>query len=124
MNLDRFVQRAVRLFSAAALAAFVLGCVAPTAWAQDEEPDRDYWVGRYEKLVSEVEGLRAKVDQLKLNYTRARTRNYPRGEALKELEADRDQAIEDLAEKEAELEEFPEEARRAGALPGWFRDLD
>jgi len=113
-----------RLLAAAALFAFALLCAAPTAFAQDEEPDRDYWVSRYEKLVSEVEGLRAKVDTLQLNYTRARTRNYPRGEALKELEADRDKAVKDLAEKEAELEDFPDEARRAGALPGWFRDLD
>jgi len=124
MTLDRFFKRTERLLAGTALVALVLACAAPAALAQDEEPDRDYWVSRYEKLVSEVEGLRSKVDTLKLNYTRARTRNYPRGEALKELEADRDKAITELAEKEAELEEFPEEARRAGALPGWFRDLD
>jgi len=124
MTPSRPSRRAERLLTAAALVAFALLCGAPAAVAQNDEPDRDYWVGRYEKLVSEVEGLRAKVDTLQLNYTRARTRNYPRGEALKQLEADRDKAVKELAEKEAELEDFPDEARRAGALPGWFRDLD
>ena len=28
----------------------------------------------------------------------------------------------ELAESEQALSDFPEEARRAGALPGWFRD--
>jgi hypothetical protein len=92
--------------------------------AQDEEADREYWVQRYETLVSDLASARARVDLSQLNYTRARTRNYPRGEALKELEAERDKAIKELAELEEQFEEFPDEARRAGALPGWFRDVE
>ena len=30
----------------------------------------------------------------------------------------------EFAEGDRELSEFPETARRAGALPGWFRDLE
>jgi hypothetical protein len=94
------------------------------AQAQDEEADKDYWVQRYETLVSDLDAARARVELSQLNYTRARTRNYPRGEALLELEVERDKAELELAKLEEEFEAFPDEARRAGALPGWFRDLD
>ena len=114
--------KTVRMALVAALTFALLG-LGGAALAQDEA-DRDYWVHRYETLVKEVEMLRTRADVLATNYRKARQRNYPRGAELYALEEERNKARAELAEKEQELEDFPDEARRAGALPGWFRDLD
>ena len=124
MNIPEPGRRDWRALTAVLLVIGLLLSVATVAQAQDEEADRDYWVKRYENLVTDLEEARSRVDIATLNYTRARTRNYPRGEALKELEVEKDKAIKELAELEVQFEEFPDEARRAGALPGWFRDLE
>jgi hypothetical protein len=92
------------------------------ATAQDEEPDRDVWVKRYETLKAEVAELEMRVETLEGQYTRARRRNYPRGEPLQQLVTDLEEARVEYAAKKEEWENFPDEARRAGALPGWFRD--
>jgi len=109
-----------------ALAAVLVLCafgalLAPQALGQ-EEADRDYWVKRYETLSTEVADLRARVDMLESQYSRSKRRNYPRGQQLEDLRIALDEARKELAAKEEEWENFPDEARRAGALPGWFRD--
>jgi hypothetical protein len=50
-------------------------------------------------------------------FTRARHREYPRGEALAGLARDLEKARKDLAAAEQELPELLEEARRAGVSP-------
>ena len=108
----------------AAIVSIAAVAVFAAAAAAQEEPDRDYWVNRYETLVSEVDSLRVKVDVLNTNYVKARQRNYPRGTELYAMKAKAEEATAELEKKEEELENFPDEARRAGAYPGWFRDLD
>lgn len=112
---------AVRVL-AAALILSVWGTVLARDVPAQDEPDRDYWVARYEKLRSEVEELRARVEVLEQRYTQARRRRYPLGDPLMEMYDEFKEAEKELAQKEEEWENFPDEARRAGAYPGWFRD--
>jgi len=100
----------VVFFSFVTLSAFVGGALA------QDEADKDYWVSRYEKLVSDVEYLRTRVDVLSTNYTKMRQRNYPRGAEREAIKAEADEAEAELAEKEQELKDFPDEARRAESL--------
>lgn len=105
---------------AAVLLGLTVGISAPVA-AQDE-PDRDHWVGRYERLKADVEELRVRVDVMSEQYSKSKRRNYPRGEELDKLRVALDEAKTELAEREEEWANFEDEARRAGAPPGWFDD--
>lgn len=113
---------ASRLWAGAAMLLLCSALVAMPGLAQDDEADRDYWVNRYQTLKADVVELRARVDMLDTNYTRAKRRNYPRGAELDELRSALEESRKELAEKEEAWENFDDEARRAGALPGWFRD--
>ncbi len=116
------VTLAVRVLAAVLLIS-VWGVVVTREAPAQDEADRDYWVHRYETLQTEVMDLRTRVDMLTEQYTRAKRRNYPRGERLDQLRMDLDESRAELAKKEAEWKAFPNEARRAGAMPGWFRDV-
>ncbi len=120
---ERFdpVTVVVRVLAALVLIS-VWGVVITREAPAQDEPDRDYWVNRYETLRTEVEDLRTRVDMLQTQYSKAKRRNYPRGAQLDELRISLEKSRTELAAKEEELENFPDEARRAGAPPGWFRD--
>jgi len=107
---------------AVALLLSVWGVLLARDVPAQDEPDREYWVQRYETLRSEVEELRTRVDMLEASYSRAKRRNYPRGAELDELRINLEKSRKELAEKEEAWEAFPDEARRAGVPPGWFRD--
>ena len=112
-----------RRISGVLLVLFVCALLsAPSVIAQDEEADRDYWVARYDKLKNDVEELRTRVDTLETKYNRAKRRNYPRGAQLDELRSSLETSRTDLAEAEEAWANFDDDARRAGALPGWFRE--
>jgi len=117
----RRITRAARSWIAAAvLLGLGVGIGAPAA--AQEDPDRDQWVGRYERLKADVEDLRVRVDTLAEDYKKAKRRNYPRGQELEKLRVALDEAKVDLAAREEEWANFEDEARRAGAPPGWFRE--
>jgi len=98
------------------------GGLAASSWAQDGEPDRDYWVHRYQTLKADVLEMRTRVDMLETQYVKSKRRNYPRGVELEDLRTALEESQEKLAELEEQWENFEDDARRAGAPPGWFRD--
>jgi hypothetical protein len=104
------------------LAAFGLSLSVVGSALADEDELRDYWVKKHQNLQAEVLDLRSRFDLLDTQYRKSRQRNYPRGEERNRIRAERDAVEKELAVKEQELADFPDEARRAGALPGWFRD--
>jgi peptidoglycan hydrolase CwlO-like protein len=111
------------LAGALALLLLVFGTVRVTpAQAQNaEESAKAEWQDRYQTLTAKVERLRADYASRSNSYSKARHRNYPRGEELDKMRADVERLEQELAAAEQELADFPDEARRAGALPGWFR---
>jgi len=108
---------------------WVLLLAAPLAWGQaaavaTTDADRDYWQAEYREVMTEARDARAALEAAENAYSQMQQRNYPRGEAREALVAERKAARERLEKAEAAAEAFPERARRAGALPGWFRDVD
>ena len=83
-----------------------------------------YWQKRYRGLLESADTLREVIAREEELYADANRRNYRRGnkrhvhrEAMLEARAQ-------LAEVEAELAVIQEEARRVGALPGWFYEVE
>ena len=102
---------------------FALGSVvAQPGWA-DGRSKQAYWVERYHKLHSAETSLQSELGAARARHSRGRRANRLRGEERGELRKDIVRMEKELARVERDLAAFPEEARRAGALPGWFRDL-
>ena len=90
----------------------------------EQRSQKTYWQELYRGLLTRADALRAKVEVERELYADANRRNYRRGnkrhmhyEAMKE-------AASDLATVEAELSHIEDDGRRAGALPGWFYQVD
>jgi septal ring factor EnvC (AmiA/AmiB activator) len=96
----------------------------PAAAADDMESKRQHWVQRYETLRAQEKELREGLEEARAEYSRGRRKSRPRGEERAELVEKIEKLETDLAQAQRDLEAFPEKARQAGALPGWFRDLD
>lgn len=93
------------------------------AQASPSEGGREYWQTRYRELKSLVANLRSELEQKRAEYSRRRHDRRLRGETRTQLLEQIADLEKRLAAAERELAEFPETARKAGALPGWFRDL-
>jgi hypothetical protein len=88
------------------------------------EADQEaYWRARSDEARQRVEAARARVASAEESYGNMRHRSRKRGEPRAIVSDERTAAHSEL---EAALkyleEELPEEARRAGALPGWLRE--
>lgn len=81
----------------------------------------EYWRKRVLEARERVAEARERFEAARQAYRDARQRNYPRGEAVEKIERELQAAREALKQARADLEALPEEARRAGALPGWLR---
>jgi hypothetical protein len=86
------------------------------------EAKREEWVQKYEELRSKTQQLEADLDQARVDYSRGRSTKHLRGEGKAGLLEEIARLEKELAESQAELQAFPDEARKQGALPGWFRD--
>lgn len=98
---------------------------AATARAQDASAgQKTHWQDRYRTLLNRQAELRSEIDSERALYAAANRRNYRRGTVrhvhLEKVKA----AEEELAGVESALEDFAEEARRAGALPGWLYEVE
>jgi len=92
----------------------------PSADAPEEE-QRAYWQARAVAARSRVEAARERVASAETAYQDARQRKK-RGDPLAKTVSGREAAEAELeAALRYEEEDLPEEARRAGALPGWLR---
>jgi hypothetical protein len=105
-----------------ALCLFLAGAVqaeppAPNADFQNAEARDAKWSARLEKAQVHRDQARLRVIASEAALSRARHRDYPRGEALAEIESEVEAARKELAAAERELPELLEEARLAGVSP-------
>lgn len=85
---------------------------------------KSYWQDRYRDLKLESERLRVEIAEQTELYADANRRNYRRGKKRHIHRTAAQKASDRLAEVEAELASIEDDARRAGALPGWFYEVD
>ena len=90
--------------------------------ASSDEQIRQQWVQRYDNLRSQEKELREKLKAVRAQYSRGRNNYRLRGDERVEVVAQIEKLEKGLARTQRDLAAFPEEARKAGALPGWFRD--
>ena len=111
-----------RLATGLVLAAATIAAVPATTGAATEQEKRQHWVQRYETLRTQEKELREKLEEARAQYSRGRRANRVRGEERVEVVERIEKLEKELAQAQRKLAAFPEEARKAGALPGWFRD--
>ncbi len=83
---------------------------------------REEWTRKHQDLQARQAKLQSDLTQARADYSRGRSRRRLQGEGRPGLVAEIQRLEKELAETDRELREFPETARRGGALPGWFRD--
>ncbi len=98
------------------------------------EAKRQYWRERYRQQLKKVEEIRKRIQELDREIPRLWTQFYSWDDPayrdgvikpkLDQALAERDRLGKRLPEEEAKLPQIKEAARRDGALPGWFRNLD
>jgi len=89
----------------------------PNADAIEAEARDAKWSDRLTKAQMRRDLARQQLVEAEAALSRARHRDYPRGEALAEIERDAQTARKDLAAAEQELPVLLEEARLAGVSP-------
>ncbi|MBW2273505.1 MAG: hypothetical protein JRG96_09560 [Deltaproteobacteria bacterium] len=125
------------LFLAFALAAPLALSPAPT-FAEDDMEDvienqeggesgqnsKTYWQSRYTELKGQVSSASARLTQAKREYSKAKQRDRLRGDSKNSILQQIQSAEMDLEDAQKALDALPDEARAAGAQPGWFREID
>ena len=96
----------------------------PGAAAQDDDSKRELWVAQYQDLQTRHARLQGELEQARKDYSRGRSTKHLRGEGKSGLIKEIARLEDEFAKVEQELRDFPDTARRAGAFPGWFRDLE
>jgi len=81
-----------------------------------------YWDQRLARARQRIEIARERMAKADAEYSRARHDQYPRGEALAEIEERHRAAERELRAAEAALPRLVEQARRAGVSPGVLRE--
>ena len=109
-----------------AIAALLVavGHAEPPAADASEEQQKTYWQNRHEQLAERVRDAGARVEATRAEYVRGRHHYKIRGENYVRVLTQIAKAESDLMEAQRELRGLPEEARRAGAPPGWLRELE
>jgi hypothetical protein len=108
------------------------GAIAPASLAHaegpppgaSEEEQHAYWTSRHHDLVERVRDANARLEAARDTYRHGIHR--PRRDEARKTELQRAiaEAEAGLGEARRALDELPEEARRAGALPGWIREME
>jgi hypothetical protein len=106
----------------AASAEISLAAAQGSSQVDRADARREYWQKRYRNLKELVVSLELELEQARAEYSRKRHARRLRGENRIELLGEIAQLEKRLAKAQSDLQEFPERARAAGALPGWFRD--
>jgi hypothetical protein len=108
----------------------------PTAAEKKAAPDptqtEEYWRGRKQEADSRVRDAQSRVEQLQSEINTLTQAFYAEGDGVAQrplIETERIERIKELEAAKQELESaraasegLEDEARRAGALPGWLRD--
>lgn len=85
---------------------------------------KDYWQSRYHDLLTRRAELETTVARERELYAAANRRNYRRGKKRHVHRDAQAEAAAKLAHVEAQLAAFEDDARRAGALPGWLYEVE
>ena len=95
------------------------------------EKEEQYWRGRYRTAAGRITAAKDKINQLQAEADDLTRAFYATPDAAKreEINDERNKLLEDmelvkdeLDQANVALEELQEEARKAGAFPGWLRD--
>ena len=114
-----------RCASTALAMLFAAAFAAPSAYALDESDSaKRYWQDRYRGLLTSADELRVVIARETELYADANRRNYRRGTKRHLHRVAAEEAREKLARVEQELATIKDEGRRAGALPGWFYEVE
>lgn len=112
---------AIRTLTHVSAALLVLFAFTAPSSAEDNAI-RDYWIEQWHGLQEQKQELTRQLEEARIEFRHGRRANRGRGDERAEV-LERIARLEgELAIAEEELAAFPEKARKAGALPGWFRD--
>ncbi|MFK7896701.1 MAG: hypothetical protein AB8G23_12745 [Myxococcota bacterium] len=114
---------ALALVAGAAVLPATAQTPAARATAEASGP-KDYWQERYRDLVNRAKKLRQEIEKERELYADANRRNYRRGDKRHRHRLKLVEAEEKLNTVEAELATIKDDGRRAGALPGWFYEVE
>jgi hypothetical protein len=115
--------RATLLGTASRLALTLALCtslVSLGALALAGDDSKAYWQGRYQEVHAEYTAASQELEAANAAYRKARQRNRLKGERREEIMSDIAKAETRYAAAKKARDGFAEEARRAGAEPGWF----
>lgn len=109
------------LLAAAALALLWAGPAGSEGHYYLPAEEQEAWAEELATASRRVEASEQRLEQAETAYSRARHENYPRGEALAEIEREFADAKRDLAAAREALEALVEEADDSGVLPEVLR---
>ena len=92
--------------------------------AANEDGARKHWVAQYQELQQRHAALGQALAQARRDYSRGRSSGNLQGEGKSGLIREIARLGDEFRQVDERLRDFPETARQAGALPGWFRDLE
>jgi hypothetical protein len=98
--------------------------VATPALAELPDSGKAEWQARYRSLLDSVSEAASRYEAAKAVYSKNRQINRKRGDARFDINTELSEAQIELADARVALEDFPEEARRAGVPPGWLREVE
>ena len=100
--------------------------------AADPTQTEEYWRGRKQDVDARVQDAQGRVEQIQSEINSLTAAFYAEGDGVAQrplIESERNERIKELEAAKQELENarseaagLEDEARRAGALPGWLRD--
>ena len=121
----RDIQKAGRvLLLISSIAVFLAPSLVMAADPSERRAGKTYWQTRYLSLLTKAEALRGTIEQERELYADANRRNYRRGTKRHGHREAMEKAASELVRVDAELAGLKDEGRRAGALPGWFYEID
>ena len=112
---------------AALIALLAMAFAAPSSFARDDAQSdgmKQYWQNRYRQLLRSADELRAEIAHETELYADANRRNYRRGTKRHMHRVAAEEAKAKLDAVESKLSTIKDEGRRAGALPGWFYEVE
>ena len=105
-----------------AAAAGVAGAQPPDA--SPEAQQKAYWQTLHHDIVERIRDASERLEQARGTYARVRHHRKLQDQGKLDVATEIAAAEADLRAAHAELEAFPDGARRGGALPGWLRELE
>ena len=118
----KVVRRLLPWLLTGLVSAALIGANSLTAAAEGEDKlFKVEWVARHREVTLEYRHATTELETAQKGHRKARQRHRLQGERRVELETKLEAAETRYATAKQASDDFPEDARRAGAPPGWFR---